>query len=465
MRFPCLLISLCHVGMCVRKGFGAESTPVTATHVVDKITSLVQTHLAESSASRSKVQRAIHAVRLSTQRASEQITPGMRPALNEALTKVVTEIERIVDKKIKEDHQNTQTAIDGKVQNIRAHTQEAKARHEDAVNLDKTWFECVAEEKAKLELVEQAERSVADSRAALDEPCQRKEDTSDYSVDLAVDKFVFQCDKSQDSNCSTAFGTFDQNVETLLSDLKSKKTAASNAYQQATDDCQKANDDLNSKKADLGDKRNAWLSQRVDCDDAKDRRDAAMCHFGLKLKTKCVSVSEYHSLIVDVEKSSGGVYSHPDRVQQWRASHVTKCMLGKVVSDFEINIDTMNACAATVDFEAQVGKLDKKTIEVADLTSDANFTCKEETIKFFGQIWARPEDEDNAKSEDYIRSSWQPEINFGEDSAPFAFCETDVERGICADHRCMRGKIDRGLMDHVCQAASCTDDECGCGRR
>jgi len=465
MRFPCLLISLCQVGLCVRKGFGAESTPVTATHVVDKITSLVQTQLADSSTSRSKVQRTIHAVRLSTQRASEQITPGMRPALNEALSKVVTEIERIVDKKIKEDHQNTQVAIDEKVQAIRAHTQEAKARHEDAVKLDKEWFECVAEEKNKLELVEQAERAVADSRAALDEPCQRKEDTSDYSIDLGPDKFVFQCDKTQDSNCSAAFGSFNQNVESLLSDLKSRKTAATAAYQQATDDCQKANDDWNTKKADLGNKRNDWFAQRVVCDDAKDSRDAAMCHFGLKLQVKCHSVSEYHGLMDEIDRINGGVYSHPDREQQWRASHITKCMLEKVVSDFEINIDTMKACAGTVDFASQVGTLDRKSNDLADLTSDANFTCREETIKFFGQIWARPEDEDNAKSDDYIRSSWQPEINFGEDSAPFAFCETDVEKGICADHRCMRGKIDRNLMNHVCQAASCTDEECGCGNR
>jgi len=446
-------------------GFGAESTPVTATHVVDKITSLVQTHLAEGSTSRSKVHRTIHAVRLSTQRASEQITPGMRPALNEALSKVVTEIERIVDKKTKEDHQNTQIAIDEKVQTISAHTQEAKARHQDAVNLDKTWFECVAEEKNKLELVEQAERSVADSRAALDEPCQRKEDTSDYSIDLEVNKFVFECNKAQDSNCSTAFGTFDQNVETLLSDLKSKKAAAANAYQQATDDCQKANDDWNSKKADLGDKRNEWFAQRVECDDAKDKRDAAMCHFGLKLQTKCKSVSEYHSLIAEVDKEDGGVYSHPDRVQQWLVSHVTKCMLGKVVSDFEINEAIMKECAGTVDFESQVGKLDRKSAELSDLTSDENFTCLEETVKFYGQIWARPEDEDNAKSDDYIRSSWEPEVNLEEDSAPFAFCQTDVEKGVCADHRCMRGKIDKNLMGHVCQAASCTDEECGCGRR
>jgi len=447
--------------MCVRRGFGAES----ATHVVDKITSLVQTHLADSGTSRSKVQRTIHAVRLSTQRASEQITPEVRPSMNEALSKVIAEIETNVDKKINEDHGNTQTAIDGKVQNIRTHTQEAKARHEDAVKLDKAWFECVAEEKSMLEQVEQAEKSEADSRAALDEPCQRKEDTSDISIDLACDKFVFQCDISQDSNCSTAFGTFNQNVERFLSDVKSKKSAAVNAYQQATNDCQKANDDWNSKKADLGEKRSAWFSKRVDCDEAKNKRDAAMCHFGLKLQTKCQSVDEYHSLIVDVEKSDGGVYSHPDRVQEWRVSHMTKCMLSKVVSDFEINMETMKACADTVDFESQVGKLDKKSVEVADLTSDANFTCKEETIKFFGEIWARPEDEANAKSEDYVRRSWQPEINLGEDSAPFAFCETDVEKGICADHRCMRGKIDRGLMDHVCQAASCTDDECGCGRQ
>merc|ERR1719497_78936 len=115
MRLPCLLACLFHAGLAVRRGFGADSTPATATHVVEKITSLLQAQMGDSAA-KSKVRRTVQAVHLSTQRASEQITPGMRKDLNEALNEVVKEIESIVDQKIQEDHKNTQTAIDSKVQ-------------------------------------------------------------------------------------------------------------------------------------------------------------------------------------------------------------------------------------------------------------------------------------------------------------------------------------------------------------
>merc|ERR1719189_23587 len=99
--------------------------------------------------SKSKVRRTVQAVHLSTQRASEQITPGMRPALNQALNKVVEEIQSIVDQKIKEDHKNTQTAIDGKVQIVGQRTQVAKEHHQTAKQKDEAWFRCVAEERSK----------------------------------------------------------------------------------------------------------------------------------------------------------------------------------------------------------------------------------------------------------------------------------------------------------------------------
>jgi len=419
MRLPCLLFSLFTVGLAVRRGFGAESSPATATHVVEKITSLLQAHMGDMS--KSKVRRTVQAVHLSTQRASEQITPGMRPALNQALNKVMQEIESIVDQKIKEDHKNTQTAIDGKVQIVGQRTQVAVEHHQTAKQKDEAWFRCVAEERSKLVKVEEAEQNLKDSRSNTEEPCQREQDLSTFSYDADTSKLEFHCNMAEDRGCRTAFRTFDQGVDGVLNDLRSKESKHSSDHQNAKQACQAARDDVVRKQNALDGKRGEWQAQGEECDDKQEERNTAMCLFGLKLKTKCESVDDYENLLADVDKENGGVYSHPDRVQQWRAAHVTKCMLGKVVSDFEINSATMSACDATVNFDKQVGVLDRKAGTVSDLTSTENFTCKEKTIKFFGQTWDVPDGE-GAKSSDYVRRAWEPEVNFNKDSPPFAFC-------------------------------------------
>merc|ERR1719189_1868237 len=152
--------------------------------------------------SKSKVRRTVQAVHLSTQRASEQITPGMRPALNQALNKVVEEIQSIVDQKIKEDHKNTQTAIDGKVQIVGQRTQVAKEHHQTAKQKDEAWFACVAQEQSMLVEVEKAEQDLKDSRSATEEPCQREQDLSDFSYDADVSAFEFHCNMAQDRRCN-----------------------------------------------------------------------------------------------------------------------------------------------------------------------------------------------------------------------------------------------------------------------
>jgi len=268
--------------------------------------------------------------------------------------------------------------------------------------------------------VEEAEQNLKDSRSNTEEPCQREQDLSSFSYDADVSKFVFECDMSRDRGCRNAFRSFDQGVDGVLSDLRAKESKHSSDHQSAKEACKAARDDVVRKQNDLDNKKGEWEAQGEECDDKHEERNTAMCLFGLKLKTKCESVGDYQALIGDVDKVNGGVYSHPDRVQQWRAAHVTKCMLGKVVSDFEINSATMSECDGTVDFDTQVGKIDKKAGVVSDLTKPESFTCQEKTIKFYGQTWDIPEGD--GKSSDYVRRAWEPEINFDKDSPPFAFC-------------------------------------------
>merc|ERR550532_1854248 len=453
MRLPCLLACPFHAGLAVRRGFGAESTPATATHVVEKITSLLQAQMADS-ASKNKVRRTVQAVHLSTQRASQQITPNMRPALNKALETVVKEIESIVDLKIRQDHAKTQDGINERVQSIGDRTQVAKRHHQTAKQKDEAWFKCVAQEKNMLASVEKAEQDLKESRSNTEEPCQREQDLSSFSYDANVEKFVFTCNMAEDSRCTQAFRDFDQGVEEVLNDLSSKESKHSSDHQSAKQQCKEARDDVIRKQSALDDRRGEWQAQGEECDDKQEERNTAMCLFGLKAQLKCESVGTYEDFMGDVDKENGGVYSHPDRVQQWRAAHVTKCMLGKVISDFEINSATMSACDSEVDFDTQVGQLDRKAGAVSELTSPENFTCKEQTIKFYGQTWHFPNGD--GTSDDYVRKAWEPEINFDKDSLPFDFCGSQGKQ-TCADYRCQKGKVQDG--DRVCQG-ECSDAQC-----
>merc|ERR1719245_2287259 len=252
---------------------------------------------------------------------------------------------------------------------------------------------------------------------------------------------------------------FDQGVDEVLNDLRSKESKHSSDHQNAKQQCKAARDDVIRKQSALDDKRGEWQAQGEECDDRQEERNTAMCLFGLKAQLKCESVGAYQNFMGEVDKENGGVYSHPDRVQQWRAAHVTKCMLGKVISDFEINSATVAACDSTVDFDKQVGKLDRKAGAVSDLTSTENFTCKEKTIKFYGQTWDSPNDDGTSGSGDYVRREWEPEISFDKDSPPFDFCGSQGKQ-TCGDHRCQRGKVQE--RNRVCQG-ECSDAEC-CGR-
>merc|ERR1719464_1499059 len=174
---------------------------------------------------------------------------------------------------------NTQTAIDGKVQAVGQRTQVAKEHHQTAKQKDEAWFRCVAEERSKLVKVEEAEQNLKDSRSNTEEPCQREQDLSSFSYDADVSKFVFECDMSRDRGCRNAFRSFDQGVDGVLTDLRSKESKHSSDHQTAKQACKAARDDVVRKQSDLDNKKGEWQAQGEECDDKQEERNTAMCLF------------------------------------------------------------------------------------------------------------------------------------------------------------------------------------------
>jgi len=426
MSLRCLLlVALAPAAMAVRARFAADSAPASAVHVVDKIGSLLQ---ALQDKSQSKVRRTMHDVHLTTQRVSEGITPESKESLNTLIEKVVDAIKLKVDVKIKIDHKNTQDEIDKRLLSVQKYGTYALIKHRSAVDADKKLFVCIGDERELLAVSEELEKTAADSRSNANEACQLAQDTTfeRLATEDQLERLAFQCDSSVGDRCDHAKTAFGDAVDKFLEDLEGAVDGAEATHASAKTACSDANDDTIKKQSAMSDAYNLYNDKAEECQQLIEPRDEAICLFGLKLQQKCKGVTKFEKLMDNIDETDGGDFSHPDRVEQWRASQVTQCMLEQVMIDFQINSDTMTACNKKVNFDGDVGLLNRKAAEFAITTSTENFSCKEEMtkIKFFGQRWVKPEmfwGEDEIKTDDYERQLWEPEVDVTKQEA-FSFC-------------------------------------------
>merc|ERR1719336_3504352 len=107
---------------------------------------------------------------------------------------------------------------------------------------------------------------------------------------------------------------------------------------------------------------------------------------------------------------------------------MTKCLLSKVVEGADVSEATLSACEASLDFDQDVGILDRKTQLFKKLTSPDKFTCAEKTITFTGETWNVPKGDDPASSE-YNKEAFHPEVSLALDSPPFGLCRGGDQGG------------------------------------
>jgi len=374
---------------------------------------------------------------LGTAKVSVDITPEAQESLNSALAKVVNEIEAKVESKIKAGHSGTQEAINKAIAELSAATTQAVDQKERADELDQAWFDCVTEEKGKRMAVEEAEQALAEARkslvtepagyalaqvhAAQVTPCQLQEDRKMFTFTPDADRLKFVCDISEHGNCAPQLQNHRTQINSMMSGLRADAAAAVASWTEAKNACEAVKGDVAQKEKDLEDANKAWRAQRKRCLLAHESRQVSMCLFGKNLQHKCEKDSVYTDLIAEVEKVNGGEHSHPDRVQEWKTTSMTKCMLEKVISGANIDSDVLDACEAAVDYTSGVGDLDRKAEEYASLMAAHKFTCSESSIKFIGKTWNVPEGDAPASS-DYTIESFEPAVALNPDAAPFGFC-------------------------------------------
>jgi len=357
--------------------------------------------------------------------ALQKITPGATDSLNEALTKVIAELETEVETKIKSWHLDTQRAIDAAVDALRGATTNAVDEKQTADGLDGAWYSCVTDEKAKRVAIEEAEEALQQARDSQIEPCQQQEDRKATGAQPQADTLKFFCDISTHGNCDAQIANYKAQVDSMISGVKAETQAAVESWTEAKNACDAAKADVVAKQSALGDATSAWHDARSSCKEKHESRQVALCMFGEALQRKCGKATEYRDHIEAVEKENGNEYSRPDRVKEWKAVAATKCMLSKVIAGGEISGTTLDECENTINFDNDVGVLDEKQGEFAELTSPAKFTCNEDTITFSGEIWEVPTGEAPASSE-YVSRPFAPEVSLDEDSSPFALCSGDA---------------------------------------
>jgi len=353
--------------------------------------------------------------------ALEMITPGATDSLNEALAKVIVQLETEVETKIKSWHLDTGRAVDAAVDALTGATTNAVAEKGTADELDGAWNSCVRDEKAKRVAIEEAEDDLQQARNSQVEPCQQQEDRAPTGFQPQAATLQFDCDISTHGNCDAQIEDYMDQIDSMISGVKADTQAAVESWTEAKNACDAAKADVLAKQSALGDATSAWQAARSDCQEKHESRQVSLCIFGKALQRKCGKVTEYRDLIEEIEKVNGGGFSRPDRREEWKAVASTKCMLSKVVAGSEISSTTLDACEKAISFDRDVGVLDEKQGEFAELTSPAKFTCNEAFITFTGETWEVPAGEAPASS-GYVSKPFNPAVSLDEDSSPFAMC-------------------------------------------
>lgn len=349
-------------------------------------------------------------------------TPEAAKSLEEALARLVQEIEQNVETKIHSNHASQQSNIDEKVESLKSQTEILVQHKKTADGYDAGWFSCVGQEAhlAKMSVMHEQEAHEASVHTNKTCPTHDAIKMSSRKPDAADFKFV--CDISAHGNCDTPMQGYQILIQSLLAKVKKDAASDTTAWTAAKLACDQAMENEKKLWELHAQTREQWSQRSQTCKLAHEKREVSMCWFGSVMQHKCTSLEQYHHLIAQIDTVNGGVDSHPDLVKEWFSAAETKCLLSKIMAGDELDASILEACKASVDFDSQVGVLNKAEETVKSLSSNNTFTCSEETITFeTGRTWQLPIN-DHKWSEQYKEGPFHPEVSVAVGTAPFTFC-------------------------------------------
>jgi len=401
-------------GLAVRQGLKVDRSGTLST-VVEQITALIQAQ------GKSVVQsKATENIRMLA-----AITPGANGNLNDALEQVIKEIEKNVDEKIKAAFNETQRKVSESMHDIDTATTVAIDTSLAANAADSTWFECIGVEKKDRAWIETKKKAEGEANALTFKPCSSQEAHNQFDSDPSEEDWSFACDFLE-GNCDAGISAFDVRVAEMLAALSEQAEQASDDWNRHKKACDTAENNAKDAEDAHLTAIKTWEDQKALCQDDHEHRQLSMCGFGTALQHKCSKVDAHNDLIKKVDSVEGGEHSEADRKKEWETTHVTKCMLRKIIAGGDLDAKTLENCASAVDvdYAGSVGKFDRQEDTFSTLTSATSFTCEEESITFNGKTWNLPNPEELEPAADaYTEDEQYSEpINLAENSVPFAFC-------------------------------------------
>jgi len=347
-----------------------------------------------------------------------QATPGAEQSLNEILAKVIEDIQGDVSSLIIAGHHQTQEEVTRRISDLDAATQNTVAQKTIANQADDAWFACVGDEKASRVSVEDAEAALAQAKVEVEEPCRQQEERRSFSAEPTLPVFQ-ECDLSLQGNCDAQVENFDSQTNSILESLKSDLAAHEASYIEAKGRCDAANENVVNKESALDAANAAFSSQKDLCSQKHETRSLNMCMFGSDLQAKCDKVTAYEGLLADID-ASGNEFSRSDRVGEWTTTETTICVLNKIIGGGPLGAEVMDECERAVDYDRDVGVIDRQTSRFQELTTVEMFTCSESNISFTGETWVGFADA--TASTDYVVEPYTPEVSLAVGSPAFSFC-------------------------------------------
>jgi len=327
-----------------------------------------------------------------------------------------------VEDRITADHRSAQAAIDTAVNLANGSTVRTTTAKASADQANKNWAACIEEEKNKIVEHEQEHGKLDGLKNTMDEACQKQASLALFeSKPKATD---FECDFSNGKVCESELQAYKQSLDSIVGNVQTGAGKAVSKYVEAKAQCLSATGAYNSQVSHVQELHKAWAAKRKACHSQRVTRETQICTFGTFLQEKCVALSNYNDIIASVD-GRGSEFSHLDRVEEWRVSQLVECLVGKLVSGADVNEADLASCESAVDFDKDVGVLDKKAGLIAQFSTTFGCSAPTEEISFVGGNWEVPQPAGGhiPPSQGYkFNPEFKVEANLKEGSDAFSFC-------------------------------------------
>lgn len=276
--------------------------------------------------------------------------------------------------------------------------------------------------KKKIVEHEQEKGKLPALKKHMDEACQKQASLALF--ESKPEATTFNCDFSNGKVCASELQAYKQSLDSIVGSVQQGAGQAVSKYVEAKGQCQAATQAYDSQVAHVGEVHRGWAARRKSCNSKRVTRETQICTFGTFLQEKCVALSNYKIIIASID-GKGSEFSHPDRVAEWRVSQLVKCLVGKFASGADIVEADLATCESAVDFNKDVGVLDKKAEQIAQFSATFGCSADSEVISFVGGTWEVPQPAGGnvPPSQEYkFNPEFKVQASLGFGTEPFPFC-------------------------------------------